>query len=59
MALGVTAAAVWADSTLPGQSLTVSYQNSVVPSAVPLPPAVYLFGTALIGLVASGRRKIA
>jgi len=27
-------------------------------SAVPVPAAVYLFGTALVGLFASGRRKL-
>jgi len=30
---------------------------TVVPSAVPLPPAVLLFGTGLVGLVAVGRRN--
>lgn len=36
---------------------SAQHQFSVTTSAVPLPGAVYLFGTALAGLVASARRK--
>jgi len=37
----------------------VSIQAIQPPSAVPVPAAIWLFGTALIGLVGFGKRKMA
>jgi hypothetical protein len=34
-----------------------TYANTIVPSAVPVPAAVWLFGTALIGFVGMSRRR--
>jgi hypothetical protein len=40
-------------------SLTNRYSNIVTASAVPVPGAIWLFGSALVGLVGYGRRKAA
>jgi len=42
---------------LNGQTYALNGNGFLIPAAVPLPPAVWLFGSALLGLVAVGRRK--
>jgi len=50
-------------SLLAGEKLKVAYNNEqfyvsgMEVSAVPIPAAIWLFGTALIGLVGFGKRK--
>ena len=41
------------------QALGIVYADWTVASPVPVPAAIWLFGTALIGLVGFGRRKLA
>jgi hypothetical protein len=50
---------IWSSSGgLAAASITVTYNEFAArPSAVPVPAAVWLFGTALIGLFGFGKRK--
>ncbi len=44
-----------ADSSLPGGGYDLTVNSSV--SSVPVPGAVYLFGSAMLGLISAGRKK--
>ncbi|HKK14548.1 MAG TPA: VPLPA-CTERM sorting domain-containing protein [Gammaproteobacteria bacterium] len=49
----------WSGTNSGGTILGVDLKQTVPPSAVPVPAAVWLFGSGLIGLVGVARRKTA